>query len=215
MWDAGDTLLSGPQSVPIAFRSLDAGISHTASTTLAIPPNQATGAYYLIAKADGNSQVLESQESNNTSLRGFQIGPDLTVSDLTGPSKGAAGIPFVVTDTTLNQGGGDAGGSTVAFYLSADWIFDAGDTSLNVSRAIPPLAAGGTSSAQTTLTIPAGTPVWRVLRHREGRSAERHRWRRRKATTRIVLDANRTRPLGQELLDDAHEGRGRRHGDRQ
>ena len=102
--------------------------------------------------------MLESQESNNTSLRGFQIGPDLTVSNLSGPSKGAAGVPFVVTDTTTNQGGGDAGGSTVAFYLSADWIFDAGDTSLNVSRSIPPLAAGGTSSAQTTLTIPAGTP---------------------------------------------------------
>jgi subtilase family serine protease len=63
----------------------------------------------------------------------------------------------VVTDTTTNQGGGDAAGSTVTFYLSADWIYDAGDPSLNVSRTLPALVAGGTSSMQTTLTIPAGT----------------------------------------------------------
>ena len=43
------------------------------------------------------------------------------------------------------------------FYLSADWILDAGDTSLNVTRAIPALVAGGISSGPTTLTIPAGT----------------------------------------------------------
>ena len=153
--DAGDTLLTGTHAVP----SLDAGVSHTASTTLSIPANQATGAYYLIANADGDSQVPETQESNNTSFRGVQIGPDLAVSSLSGPSKGAAGVPFVVTDTTTNQGGGETGGSTVSFYLSADGTFDAGDTSLNVSRTIPTLAAGATSSAQTTLTIPAGTPA--------------------------------------------------------
>jgi subtilase family serine protease len=153
LFDAGDTLLSGSHGVP----SLDPGISHTASTSVTIPVDQATGAYYLIARADGDAQVLESQESNNTNTRGFQIGPDLALSGLSGPSRGAAGIPFVVTDTTVNQGGGGADPSTVVFYLSADWILDAGDTSLNASRAIPALAAGGTSSAQTTLTIPPGT----------------------------------------------------------
>jgi subtilase family serine protease len=101
--------------------------------------------------------VPESQESNNTGLRTFQIGPDLAVPNLSGPSQATAGAPFVVTDTTTNQGGGAAGGSTVAFYLSTNWTFDASDTSLNVSRTLPALAAGGTSSAQTTLTIPAGT----------------------------------------------------------
>ena len=153
LFDAGDTLLSGIHDVP----SLDTGMSHTASTSVGIPVNQATGVYYLIARADGNAQVLESQESNNTNVRGFQIGPDLALTGLSGPSKGAAGIPFVVTDTTVNQGGGAADPSTVAFYLSADWILDAGDPSLNVSRAIPALASGGTSSAPTTLTIPVGT----------------------------------------------------------
>ena len=153
LFDAGDMLLSGIHNVP----SLDTGISHTASTSVGVPVDQATGLYYLIARADGNAQVLESQESNNTNVRVLQVGPDLALAGLSGPSKGAAGIPFVVTDTTVNQGGGGADPSTVAFYLSADWILDAGDTSLNVTRAIPALASGGTSSAPTTLTIPAGT----------------------------------------------------------
>ena len=50
--------------------------------------------------------MLESQESNNTNTRGFQVGPDLALAGFSGPSKGAAGIPFVVTDTTVNEGGG-------------------------------------------------------------------------------------------------------------
>jgi subtilase family serine protease len=136
---------------------LDSGASHAASTNVTIPANQTTGTYYLIAKADGDSQVLESQESNNTTVRSFQVGPDLAVSSFSGPSKGAAAGSVVVTDTTVNQGGGDAGASAVAFYLSSNWVFDAADTYLNVSRAVPPLASGVTSSAQTTLTIPAGT----------------------------------------------------------
>jgi subtilase family serine protease len=151
--DAGDTLLQELHAVP----ALDSGASHAASTDVTIPPGTATGAYYLIAKADGDSQVSESLESNNVSFRGFQVGPDLTVSNVAGPSRAAAGTPFVVTDTTLNQGGGDADPSSVTFYLSADWILDAGDSSLNVSRTIPALQAGATSAAPTTITIPLGT----------------------------------------------------------
>jgi subtilase family serine protease len=122
-----------------------------------IPANTATGVFYLFARADGDSQVLESQETNNTNLRGFQVGPDLSESSVTGPSRGAAGQPIVVTDTATNSGGGDAGTSSVSFYLSLDWILDANDTNLNVARALPALAAGGTSSGPTTLAIPAGT----------------------------------------------------------
>jgi subtilase family serine protease len=151
--DASDTLLAEAHAVP----ALDSGASHAGSTTVTIPAGTATGAYYLIAKADGDSQVTESLETNNTALRGFQVGPDLIVSNVVGPSRAAAGLPFAVTDTTVNQGGGDAEASSVAFYLSADWIFDVGDTNLNVSRALPFLEGGATSAASTTITIPAGT----------------------------------------------------------
>jgi subtilisin family serine protease/subtilase family serine protease len=151
--DPGDTLLAGVHSVP----ALDVGLSHTASTTLTLPADAATGVYYLIAKADGDSAVLESLETNNTTLRGFQVGPDLAVSGVSGPSRGAAGSSVTVTDTTANQGGGDAGATSVSFYLSADWIFDASDTPLAATRAVPALVGGGISTGSTTVTIPAGT----------------------------------------------------------
>ena len=60
--EPGDTLLGEAHSVP----TLDAGAGHSASINLTIPANTATGVYYLIAKADGDSQVVESQETNNT-----------------------------------------------------------------------------------------------------------------------------------------------------
>ena len=151
--EAGDPLLAGVHTVP----ALDVGASHTASTTLTIPADAATGVYYLIAKADGDSAVLESLETNNTTLRGFQVGPDLTVSGMSGPPRGAAGSPITVTETTSNQGGGNSAATSVTFYLSLDWIFDAADTPLNTTRPVPALVNGGSSSGSTTLTIPAGT----------------------------------------------------------
>ena len=153
LFDAGDTLLAGTHSVP----ALDVGVSHTASTSLTLPADAAPGVFYLIAKADNDSAVLESQEANNTTLRGFQVGPDLTVSGVSGPSRGAAGSPITVSETATNQGGGDAVATAVSFYLSGDWIFDAGDTPLNATRAVPALVAGGISAGSTSVTIPAGT----------------------------------------------------------
>jgi subtilase family serine protease len=45
----------------------------------------------------------------------------------------------------------------VRFYLSRDWVLDAGDIALAESRAVPALAAGDSSSASTTVTIPSGS----------------------------------------------------------
>jgi subtilase family serine protease len=63
-----------------------------------------------------------------------------------------------VAETVINQGGGDAVASSVTFYLSSDWIFDAADTPLNPARTVPALINGASSSGSTTLTIPAATP---------------------------------------------------------
>jgi subtilase family serine protease len=153
MFDTSDVLLGGARSVP----ELDSGATSSGSTTVSIPATAATGAYYLIAKADADGAVLETSESNNASSRGFQIGPDLYLQALSVPSKGGAGSAIAVADTAANQGGGLAAESVVAFYLSTDWILDPSDIPLNPSRAVPALPSGGTSSAATTLTIPATT----------------------------------------------------------
>ncbi|MBI3030250.1 MAG: S8 family serine peptidase [Candidatus Rokubacteria bacterium] len=149
--DGSDVLL-GSRGVP----GLAAGVSSSATTTVTIPAGTATGNYYLIAQADGDSGVAESQEGNNTSTRFIQIGADLVIAVFSTPVSGGAGAALTVSDTTKNQGGGAAGPSTTRFYLSTNSVLDAGDVLLG-SRAIPALAPGASSAGSTPLTIPAGT----------------------------------------------------------
>ena len=151
--DASDILLSGTRT----FTSLAAGTSSAGTTDVTIPAGTAVGTYLLIAKADGNDQIVEALESNNTSPRTIQIGGDLVVSALTAPAMAGAGTVIVVTETTTNQGTATVAASTTRFYLSTNWQWDAGDTELNGSHVVPQLGASGTSTATTSLTIPAGT----------------------------------------------------------
>jgi subtilisin family serine protease/uncharacterized membrane protein len=153
-WDAGDEYLAG-HGVP----GLTQGTSDTASTTLTIPANTATGVYYVVAKADADGAVLEAKETNNTLARSIRIGPDLDVSAFTVPSRGGAGLSLTVSDTTTNEGGGPVGATTTKFYRSSNSSFDVNDTLIG-SRPVPALAAGESNTApDTTLTIPADTGV--------------------------------------------------------
>lgn len=149
--DANDTLLQRTRAVP----ALGPGASNSGSTTVTIPSNTA-GTYYVIAKADADNAVAETQEGNNALARSIQIGGDLVISALTLPSKLGAGVPFVVTDTTKNQGGGGTGVSLTQFYLSTDGVLSATDTLLNGDRAVASLAAGEASVGSTTVAIPGG-----------------------------------------------------------
>jgi subtilisin family serine protease/subtilase family serine protease len=151
--DAPDTQLAGGHAVP----DLAAGTGNPGSTTVTIPSPWTAGTYYLVAKADADGTAPETQESNNTAVRTIQIGPDLIVSSLTVPSIGAVGGTIDVTDTVTNSGAGGAGGSTTRFFLSKNTILDALDPTLTGGRTVLDLAAGGVSSGQTTLPIPAAT----------------------------------------------------------
>ena len=149
-WDAGDVLL-GSRSVP----ELAADGTHAASTSLTIPAPTAVGSWYVLAKADANGEVAESMENNNVKASAVvKVGPDLTVSALTGPSAAVRGGTIVMTATTRNTGGGGAPSSTTSFYLSTNTTLDAADLLLG-SRAVPALAADGSDSGPTSLTIPA------------------------------------------------------------
>jgi subtilase family serine protease len=150
--DAGDVLLPGGRAVPI----LDAGVSSTGPTTTTLPASVTTGTYYIIAKADADDAVTETQEANNTSARVMTIGVDLIVSALTVPAGGGAGSNVTVTDTVMNQGGGSAGTSVTRVYLSTNTTLDAGDIALNGSRTIGVLNGGESSTGNITVGIPAG-----------------------------------------------------------
>src|SRR5262249_10776605 len=63
--DAADLLLADSRSVPV----LAAGASSSGSTTLLIPASIPYATYYLIARADADGTVVETQESNNIALK--------------------------------------------------------------------------------------------------------------------------------------------------
>lgn len=108
----------------------------------------------LLAKADANNDVAESLETNNVKASAVvKVGPDLTVSALTGPATAVRGVTIAMTATTRNGGGGSAESSTTSFYLSTNSTVDAADLLLG-SRTVPVLVANGSDSGSTSLTIP-------------------------------------------------------------
>ncbi len=123
-----------------------------------MPANAAAGAYYVIGQADGDGQIPESIESNNTKASStIKVGPDLIVTAISVPGSAAAGGTISVTDTTTNQGAGAAGASTTGFYLSSNASTDASDKFLG-SRPVGELASNGAATASALLSIPADTP---------------------------------------------------------
>jgi hypothetical protein len=151
--DASDKLL-GSRSVP----ALAVGATHSAATSVVIPPDTANGSYFILASADSANAVVESAETNNTSYGFTRVGADLTVSGLTAAASGVAGATISATDTTRNAGGGAAGASTTRFYLSANFTFDVSDTLIG-ARSIPALGPATSNAVPASLTIPAGTAV--------------------------------------------------------
>jgi subtilase family serine protease len=148
--DGGDTPL-GSRNVP----GLAAGATSAGSTTVALPADAGTGAFYILSQADSTNANAETVETNNVIAAGVKIGSDLVVSAISGSAVAAAGGAVSVTDTTKNQGGGNASASTTRYFLTTNTTLDAGDTPLG-SRAVPPLAPGATSSQASTLTLPPG-----------------------------------------------------------
>jgi subtilase family serine protease len=144
--------------------ALAAGASSVGSTSLTIPAATPTGAFYVIAMADAAGSVAESTETNNTRYGLVRVGPDLQVTSITAPARGASGGVVAISDTTRNAGAGSAGSSNTAFYLSADYRLDAGDTLLAPQHAIGPLAGGASSSAVTNVTLPDVAPgTWYLI----------------------------------------------------
>ena len=150
--DASDVLM-GARAVP----QLAGGATDSAAAVMTVPSGTATGLYYVIAKADANGAVLETQEGNNFRTAQVRIGPDLVVSALVAPASAAAGATISVTDTTANNGGGAAGTSLTRYYLSSNFTVDSSDIVLG-TRAVPALAASASSPGAVSLTVPTGTP---------------------------------------------------------
>src|SRR5437773_767014 len=89
-----------------AVTALDAGSSQPVSFAFQIPPTTASGIHYLIAVADADSIVPESNETNNTRNQPITVAdshPDLVVSEFNAPTSAAARDRITVTATTKNR----------------------------------------------------------------------------------------------------------------
>jgi sugar lactone lactonase YvrE len=135
--------------------ALSAGASSGPVTTTFTLPTNLSGTYYLMACANYNNGISESNTSNNcTASASFTVaGADLVESIVglltTAPISGGS---VQVTDTVLNQGGGIASASTTGFYLSTNGTTKG--TYLGY-RNVPALSAGaGSGPVTTTFTLP-------------------------------------------------------------
>jgi subtilase family serine protease len=149
--DVGDVLLGSRAVSALAAKQASAG-----STTVTIPPGTALGNYFLIAAADADNAVAETNNNNKKSRKLSVTRSDLTVSRLQGPSSAAAGSSIVMSETTSNKTAVSAGSSSTNFFLSADRILDGSD-SLLAGRAVPALASKANSAGSTTVVIPLST----------------------------------------------------------
>ncbi|HEX9758433.1 MAG TPA: S8 family serine peptidase [Nitrospiria bacterium] len=149
---ASDILLSGNRTVSI----LPAGQTSTGTTTVTVPTTVPMGTYYFGACAD--SPDVETKKTNNCLTAASQVtitGPDLV---MTGVSTSTTSVPiggsFTLADTVKNQGTTTTSSIFyVGLYLSADAMITTADTRLN-TRYIGGLAAGVSSSGNSTMTIP-------------------------------------------------------------
>jgi YVTN family beta-propeller protein len=143
--------------------SLGAGALSTASTSLTVPLATALGNYYICATADSANAVTEGDETNNSRCTTGTVQvtrPDLIVTAVT-PASGtvSASGTLAVSNSVKNQGIVAAGSSVVGFRLSVNSTYgDGDDIAIVTTRTINTLAAGATSTASTTLTIPNTTP---------------------------------------------------------
>jgi subtilase family serine protease len=130
----------------------------TASTLLLIPADTPPGSYYVIGRADWNTVVAETAETNNdrNSASTIKIGGDLVVSAISAPATGRASGPITVTDTTKNQGTAPVPESVTGFYLSLNGTYNSTDQFLG-SRVVGSLGPSATNTASTELIIPPGT----------------------------------------------------------
>jgi large repetitive protein len=147
--DTGDVMV-GSRSVP----ALAPGASSTATSSVPIPAGIG-GNFYLIALANADAGVGPGTGGNNVKSRAIRIGPDFTVSSVTSPGSARAGATIAVTDTTRNTASVAAPASTTRYFLSTTPVLNGAAIPVG-ARAVPALAAAGSSSGPGSVTIPAG-----------------------------------------------------------
>jgi subtilase family serine protease len=148
--DSTDFRLEPVRPVP----ALAANTFSTGTTTLTLP-SVPVGTWHLLAAADDENLVAETQETNNVRSMTVLVGPDLNFLSVIAPG-GAAGTSISVSATVRNSGAAPAPATVIRFYLSTNSILDAADTLLDAERQVPALATDATNAGSTSVPLPSG-----------------------------------------------------------
>jgi hypothetical protein len=152
--DAGDRLLA---SRTIGNLAVGTAMALTIPTT--VPGDVASGLYRVLVAIDVTGGAPESDATNNIAVSepvNVELYlPNLAMTVLTPPVRGAVGQPMTVPNTVRNTGPAPAGAFVIRFHLSADLVLDEQDAVIG-TRALGSLAAISASTASTPLRLPAG-----------------------------------------------------------
>ena len=156
----------GPDDIRLGTRGvpdlLPAGGSSTGTVSLTVPPGTPAGSYSLLACADADGGLFESNEANNCAVSAAKVvvllqRPDLESRSPSGlPASVLRGESFSLSDVLVNTGDAVADPSTTRFALSAD-ATPGGDLPLTGTRAVGTVAPGATAAASVSVTVPSGT----------------------------------------------------------
>lgn len=131
--DGDDVSISSSRSPS----SLAGGALSSADTTLAIPGSTPTGNYYVCSKADANSVVLESNETNNTLCSSSTVAVAGPVITGISPTSGSIGSSITISGSGF---GATQGNSAVTFNGVS-----AAPTSWNTTAIVVPVPSGATT----------------------------------------------------------------------
>ncbi|HSA17412.1 MAG TPA: CARDB domain-containing protein [Kiritimatiellia bacterium] len=133
------------------------GGTNSGSANVGVPAWLAAGTYYLGAIADYDSRNAESDEGNNAfagSSIAIQIGPDLVMTQVSGPSTGHTAAAISIDYAAANIGVGNPPDECyIGFYLSTDTVITTGDTLLGTRGIYGGFPPGTTNSGTATVNI--------------------------------------------------------------
>lgn len=160
-FNAGDSQFATLSTGPL---KLKAGGSKVISIQFTYPSGIADGNYFIIASVDATNQVMESDESNNTTAIAGAVTISAPFVDLAGkfgrlPSTLTSGKTVSLPLTIQNLGNIAATGTiAVDVFASADTALDASDKSLSTGVPVKINAKPG-KSQNVQLHIPANPSV--------------------------------------------------------
>ncbi|MDX2013061.1 MAG: CARDB domain-containing protein [Myxococcaceae bacterium] len=124
-----------------------------------VAPRPTSGTFYVLAVADPEGLVTETNENNNVFATStpFFAGVDLVAESVSGPPSAGPGDPVTVSYTFTNQGFDPPGVVPFKIYLSADTVFSGDDRQVfSGTRAV---SGGETVIAQSTFLLPSTVPA--------------------------------------------------------